>query len=56
VKLLFLLATGPDPLATQIIQAQEREHEVTVLDLSAPDLSYETVIDEIAAHDRVISW
>ncbi len=56
MTVLFLLARGPDPLSSLIIQAQEREHQVTVVDLSSPEVSYDTVIDEIAAHDRVISW
>jgi hypothetical protein len=56
VTVLFLLTRGPDPLSRRIIQAQEREHQVTVVDLSSPEVSYDRVIDEIAAHDRVISW
>lgn len=56
MRILFLLSRGPDPLSSRIVEAQQREHQVTVIDLSAPEVSYDTVINEIAAHDRVISW
>jgi hypothetical protein len=56
VKILFLLTRGPDPLCNRIVEAQQREHQVTIVDLSAPDVSYDTVVAQIAAHDRVISW
>lgn len=56
MKILHLLTDGPGKLCDQIISAQSREHQVTVIDLSRRDVPYEKVVDEIFAHDRVISW
>lgn len=56
MKILHLLSDGPDSLAGRIIAAQERAHEVSVIDLSLGTVSYEGLVDEIAACDLVISW
>lgn len=56
MKILHLLSDGPDRLSGQIIGLQSREHEVRVIDLSKRDVPYERIIDEIFAHDKVISW
>lgn len=56
MRILHLLADGPEKLPNQIVEAQSREHEVTVIDLSRRDVPYEKVVDEIFAQDRVISW
>lgn len=47
---------GPSELARQIIDAQARGHEVKVIDLSRMPVSYDVIVDEIFAHDRVIAW
>ena len=56
MKLLYLLTDGPEPLCDRLIALQSREHEVTVIDLSKRDVPYNRIIDEICAHDQVISW
>ena len=56
MNILYLLPDGPDALRDRIIGVHSKEHEVTVIDLSKRDLSYEKVVDEIFAHDKVISW
>lgn len=56
MRILFLLTEGPDGLSRRIIDAQAGKHEVTVIDLSRGEVPYETVVDEIWRHDRVISW
>lgn len=56
MKILYLLADGPERLCSQIVEAQSGEHEVTVLDLARREAPYEKVVEEIFAHDRVISW
>lgn len=56
MKILFLLADGPGRLCREIIDLQSREHEVTVIDLSKHEVPYDRIVDEIAAHDKVISW
>jgi len=56
MKLLYLLTDGPAPLCDRLIALQSREHEVTAIDLSKRDVPYDRIIDEICAHDQVISW
>ena len=40
----------------EIIHVQSEEHEVKVVMLSKKGLSYESLIDDIFSHDRVVSW
>ena len=56
MKILYLLLDGPDALCDQIIGAHSKEHEVTVIDLSKREVPYEKIVDEMFAHDKVISW
>ncbi len=56
MKLLHILNDGPGELSTRIIQAQPRDNEVEVIDLSRDDLSYDAVIDAIFSSDKVVSW
>lgn len=56
MKILYLLTDGPDALCEQIMGMHSREHEVTVIDLSRRDVPYERIVDEMFAHDKVISW
>lgn len=56
MKILFLLTDGEDTLGRRLIELESRAHEVTVIDLSKREVPYERIIDEIWAHDRVISW
>ncbi len=56
MKLLHILNDGPGELSTRIIEAQSRDNEVEVIDLSLEDLSYDGVIDAIFSSDKVVSW
>lgn len=56
MKLLHILADGPEDLPGRIAEAQSREHEVEVIDLSQEKISYDTVIDAIFSCDKVILW
>ena len=56
VKILHILSDGPTDLSTEIIGVQSAENEVKVIDLSAGEANYASIIDEIAASDRVVSW
>ncbi|MGC2061438.1 MAG: hypothetical protein WA610_00555 [Thermodesulfovibrionales bacterium] len=56
MKILHILNDGQDRLAAEIISLQSKDHEVTVIDLSKRELSYETIVDEIFSADRVVSW
>lgn len=56
MKILHILNDGPMELAAEIIEAQAKENEVRVIDLTKEGVSYDAVVDEIFACDRVISW
>jgi hypothetical protein len=56
MKILHLLRDGPESSASRIIAVQAGEHQVKVIDLSKRELSYERLVEEIFAHDRVVSW
>ena len=56
MKILHILNDGPSSLSDEIINEQSRHNEVKVIDLSGRSASYESIIDDIASFDRVISW
>lgn len=56
MKILHILNDGPNKLADQIIGIQFKDHEVKVIDLSKGGLSYENIVDDIFAYDKVVSW
>ena len=56
MKILHILNDGPSDLSKQIIDAQSAENEVKVIELSDENKSYEAIVDDIFAYDRVISW
>lgn len=56
MKILHILNDGEDALTSRIVAAQVLLHEVRVVDLRCGDLPYERIVEEIFAHDKVISW
>jgi len=56
VKILYLLTDGAAVAPTQLIEMQALEHEVEIVDLTEPDVSYESVVKKIFDVDRVVSW
>ncbi len=56
MKILHILNDGPDELSSKVIGVQSKEHQVKVIDLSKKQMSYEAIIDEIFASDKVVSW
>jgi len=56
MKILHILNDGPTDLSDRIIPVQAKEHEVKVVDLSGPDVSFESIVEDIFSYDRVISW
>jgi hypothetical protein len=56
MRILHILNDASTDLTKRIIAAQSNEHEVTVIELFSGNTSYETVIDDIFSHDRVVSW
>lgn len=56
MKLLHILVNNLDDLPGRIAEAQSREHEVDVIDLSLEGFSYDSVVDAIFSCDKVILW
>ena len=56
MKILFLLNDGPDASSGQWIEALSQNQQLEVVDLTAKDVAYDTIVDKIFASDRVISW
>ncbi len=56
MKILHILNDGPSQLSNNIISVQAKDHELKIIDLSKKDISYEAIVDDIFAFDRVISW
>ncbi|MDA8089460.1 MAG: hypothetical protein M0Z61_04470 [Nitrospiraceae bacterium] len=56
MRILHILADGPSALSNSIIEAQSGDNELKIIDLSKKVDSYDSVIDEIASCDKVVSW
>ncbi|MCL5024619.1 MAG: hypothetical protein M1497_14890 [Nitrospirae bacterium] len=56
MKILHILNDGSTELSGKIIKVQAKDNEVKVVDLSKKEMSYDALIDEIFASERVISW
>jgi len=56
MKVLHILNDGPKEFSSLIIEAHSRTDEVKVIDLSKGAVSYDAIVEEIFACDRVISW
>lgn len=56
MKILHLLNDGPSKLSDEIISVQKKDNDVRVVDLSKKEASYESIVDDIFSHDKVISW
>jgi len=56
MKILHLINDSITQLPKQIIDIQSGNNEVTVIELSKKEVSYESIIDDIFSHDRVVSW
>lgn len=56
MKILHLIHGNPDTSTQRMIERHAMEHQVKVIDLSKQDVSYEALVEEIFAHEKVISW
>ena len=55
-RILHILNDGHNTLAERVMRVQAESNQIKVVDLSAADLSYESIIDDIFSHDCVVSW
>ena len=56
MKILHILSDGPNKLADEIISVHAKEHEVKVVDFARGAVSYDALVDDIFAYDKVLSW
>jgi len=56
MRILHILNDGPSKMSDDIINVQAKDHELKIIDLSKKGVSYESLVDDIFASDRVISW
>lgn len=56
MKILHILNDGPTDLSSKMIDAQSKDYEVKVVELSKKEISYEAIIDDIFSYDKVLSW
>ena len=55
MQILYLIKKEPGKTLRQLIEAQQKTHEVEIIELKdSPD--YDAIMDRIIAADRVISW
>lgn len=55
MKILYIVKSEPTSLVKNLIDSNSKGNDVKVIDLSK-GADYESIIDEIAASDKVISW
>ena len=56
MKILHIVNDSLSDLSKQIIDIQSAGNEVKVIELSDENKSYEAIVDDIFAYDRVVSW
>jgi crotonobetainyl-CoA:carnitine CoA-transferase CaiB-like acyl-CoA transferase len=55
MNILCLMRKGPDATISGILEAQRREHAVTVVDIRT-DKDYGKIVELVFSSDSVISW
>jgi hypothetical protein len=55
VKLLYLLGRDPDETLREMIGEQQKEHELSVVDVRKEG-DFDRLVELIENNDRVISW
>lgn len=55
MKLLYIVKQGVDSTLKEIAETQKKEHEVEIIELN-DNSDYDSIVDQIADCDRVISW
>ncbi|MDH4162165.1 MAG: hypothetical protein OEW15_05675 [Nitrospirota bacterium] len=56
MKVLHILKSAPDASTKKIIDLQKPGNQVTTIDLTKGGISYDSLVAEVFAHDRVICW
>jgi hypothetical protein len=56
MKILHILKTAPDASTKKIIEAQSAGNTVKTIELYKGGVSYDKLVQDVFAHDRVICW
>ncbi len=56
MRILHLLWDGHVKEADDLVRLQAAKHEVSIIDATRGDLSYEDIVDALFANDRVVTW
>ena len=56
MQVLHILKKAPDASTRKIIDVQALTEQVTVVELSKGAVSYDKLVSDIFAHDKVMCW
>ena len=56
MKILHILKKAPDATTRKIIELQSSGNQVTSIELYKGSISYDKLVADIFAHDKVICW
>ena len=56
MKILHIVKKTPDASTKKIIDVQAATHQVTTIDLTKGGVSYDKLVADIFAHDKVFCW
>ena len=56
MNILHILKKAPDASTKKIIEAQSTGNKVTIIDLTKGGISYDKLISDVFANDKVICW
>ncbi len=56
VKILHILKKAPDASTRKIIEIQAASNQVTTIDLTKGGVSYDKLVADIFANDKVFCW
>ncbi|MBC8412327.1 MAG: hypothetical protein ISR96_08230 [Nitrospira sp.] len=56
MKILHIINDKQDDLSRKVIEFQSDDSELRVIELASKAVSYDELVDEIFASDKVISW
>jgi hypothetical protein len=56
VKILHVIKKKPEASTERIIELQKAGNEVTVIDLTAGPVAYDSLVSEVFSSDKVFCW
>ncbi len=56
MKILHILKSTPDASTKKIIEFHAAGHQVTTIELYKGNISYDKLVADVFAHDKVFSW